>query len=72
MMSEAVETEFFADDRLAGFRLQRIEIFNWGTVDWRGSGSRRPYSVMLDISFCGTGFMFSQIICTFFVLFRVS
>lgn len=27
--------EFIADDRLAGFRLQRLEIFNWGTFDGR-------------------------------------
>jgi len=24
---------FVADDRLTGFRLQRLEIFNWGTFD---------------------------------------
>ncbi|TLU84909.1 MAG: ATP-dependent exonuclease SbcCD, C subunit-like protein [Chlorobium sp.] len=34
-MSEALEMEFIADDRLAGFRLQRLEIFNWGTFDGR-------------------------------------
>ena len=35
MMSEALEMGFVADDRLAGFRLQRLEIFNWGTFDGR-------------------------------------
>lgn len=34
-MAEALELEFMADDRLAGFRLQRIEVFNWGTFDGR-------------------------------------
>ncbi|MFZ4525122.1 MAG: ATP-binding protein [Chlorobium sp.] len=34
-MSEALEMGFVADDRLAGFRLQRLEIFNWGTFDGR-------------------------------------
>ena len=32
-MTETVELEFMADDRLAGFRLQRLEVFNWGTFD---------------------------------------
>jgi uncharacterized protein YPO0396 len=30
-MSETLELEFMSDDRLAGFRLQRLEVFNWGT-----------------------------------------
>ncbi|WP_367361076.1 ATP-binding protein [Syntrophus sp. (in: bacteria)] len=34
-MAEALELEFVADDRLAGFRLQRLEVFNWGTFDGR-------------------------------------
>jgi len=34
-MSESLEMGFVADDRLAGFRLQRLEIFNWGTFDGR-------------------------------------
>ncbi len=35
MMSEALEFGFIGDDRLAGFRLQRLEVFNWGTFDGR-------------------------------------
>ena len=34
-MAEALELEFMTDDRLAGFRLQRLEVFNWGTFDGR-------------------------------------
>ena len=34
-MSEALELEFVSDDRLAGFRLQRLEVLNWGTFDGR-------------------------------------
>ncbi|KZK74348.1 MAG: hypothetical protein A3K90_02775 [Pelodictyon luteolum] len=34
-MAEALELGFISDDRLAGFRLQRIEVFNWGTFDSR-------------------------------------
>lgn len=34
-MAEAIELEFMADDRLAGFRLQRLEVLNWGTFDGR-------------------------------------
>ncbi len=34
-MSETLELEFIGDDRLAGFRLQRLEVFNWGTFDSR-------------------------------------
>ena len=32
-MAEPMFLEFAADDRLAGFRLQRLEVFNWGTFD---------------------------------------
>lgn len=32
-MMESYELEFMADDQLAGFRLQRLEVFNWGTFD---------------------------------------
>ena len=34
-MSEELEFGFIGDDRLAGFRLQRLEVFNWGTFDGR-------------------------------------
>ncbi|NTV61536.1 MAG: ATP-dependent exonuclease SbcCD, C subunit-like protein [Chlorobiaceae bacterium] len=34
-MAEALEFGFIADDRLAGFRLHRLEVFNWGTFDGR-------------------------------------
>ena len=34
-MTENLELEFMADDRLAGFRLQRLEVLNWGTFDRR-------------------------------------
>ncbi|MEY2342070.1 ATP-binding protein [Acidithiobacillus sp. IBUN Pt1247-S3] len=34
-MTEALELEFMADDRLAGFRLQRLEVYNWGTFHQR-------------------------------------
>lgn len=34
-MAEQLDLEFIADDRLAGFRLQRLEVFNWGTFDGR-------------------------------------
>jgi uncharacterized protein YPO0396 len=34
-MAETLELEFMADDNLAGFRLQRLEVFNWGTFDGR-------------------------------------
>ncbi|MBF0586698.1 ATP-dependent exonuclease SbcCD, C subunit-like protein [Prosthecochloris sp. N3] len=34
-MSEAFELGFVADDSLAGFRLQRLEVLNWGTFDGR-------------------------------------
>ena len=35
MKSETVELDFAADEQLAGFRLQRLEVFNWGTFDAR-------------------------------------
>jgi len=34
-MAELLELAFVEDDRLAGFRLQRLEVFNWGTFDRR-------------------------------------
>ena len=34
-MNELPEFEFMADDSLSGFRLQRLEVFNWGTFDGR-------------------------------------
>ncbi len=34
-MTETFELEFMADDRLAGFRLHRLEVLNWGTFDGR-------------------------------------
>ncbi|HMB17187.1 MAG TPA: ATP-binding protein, partial [Pelovirga sp.] len=34
-MSEILELEFIGDDQLAGFRLHRLEVFNWGTFDGR-------------------------------------
>jgi uncharacterized protein YPO0396 len=34
-MAETLELEFVGDDKLAGFRLQRLEVFNWGTFDGR-------------------------------------
>lgn len=34
-MAEALELDFAGDDRLAGFRLQRLEVLNWGTFDGR-------------------------------------
>ncbi len=34
-MAEALELDFIGDDRLAGFRLQRLEVLNWGTFDGR-------------------------------------
>jgi uncharacterized protein YPO0396 len=35
MMAQTSELEFMADNSLAGFRLQRLEVFNWGTFDGR-------------------------------------
>ncbi len=34
-MNDTLGLDFVADDRLAGFRLQRLEVFNWGTFDAR-------------------------------------
>jgi uncharacterized protein YPO0396 len=34
-MSESLALEFMADDSLSGFRLHRLEVFNWGTFDSR-------------------------------------
>jgi uncharacterized protein YPO0396 len=34
-MAEPLELEFIADDKLTGFRLRRLEVFNWGTFDGR-------------------------------------
>ena len=35
MQSETAALDFTADEQLAGFRLQRLEVFNWGTFDSR-------------------------------------
>lgn len=32
---QPLELDFMADDALSGFRLQRLEVFNWGTFDGR-------------------------------------
>ena len=34
-MSEALSLDFLADDALSGFRLARLEVYNWGTFDGR-------------------------------------
>jgi uncharacterized protein YPO0396 len=34
-MTEQLMLELMSDDRLAGFRLQRLEVYNWGTFDKR-------------------------------------
>ncbi len=34
-MGKQIELDFAGDDRLAGFRLQRLELLNWGTFDKR-------------------------------------
>lgn len=34
-MAKQLDLEFIADERLAGFRLQRLEVLNWGTFDGR-------------------------------------
>lgn len=34
-MAESPELEFMGDDRLAGYRLLRLEVFNWGTFGGR-------------------------------------
>ena len=36
-MNETLGLEFVADDSLAGFRLQRLEVRNWGTFGGRVS-----------------------------------
>src|SRR5213593_1115106 len=33
MKHESLSLDFIADEQLAGFRLQRLEVFNWGTFD---------------------------------------
>ncbi len=35
MKSESLQLDFTADESLSGFRLQRLEVFNWGTFDGR-------------------------------------
>jgi uncharacterized protein YPO0396 len=35
MKSESLSLDFTADESLSGFRLQRLEVFNWGTFDGR-------------------------------------
>lgn len=35
MKHEAMALDFGAEDSLSGFRLQRLEVFNWGTFDGR-------------------------------------
>ena len=35
MKTENLALDFAADDSLSGFRLQRLEVFNWGTFDGR-------------------------------------
>lgn len=35
MKNEALSLDFLGDEQLAGFRLQRVEVFNWGTFDGR-------------------------------------
>ena len=35
MKHEPLALDFVADEALAGFRLQRLEVFNWGTFDSR-------------------------------------
>ena len=34
-MTEQMMLELMSDDKLAGFRLQRLEVYNWGTFDKR-------------------------------------
>ena len=34
-MAEQLSLDFAGDDRLAGFRLMRLEVLNWGTFDKR-------------------------------------
>lgn len=35
MAAENLSLDFVADDSLSGFRLQRLEVYNWGTFDGR-------------------------------------
>jgi len=35
MKTDSLSLDFLADEQLAGFRLQRLEVFNWGTFDGR-------------------------------------
>ena len=35
MKNDALSLDFLADEQLAGFRLRRLEVFNWGTFDGR-------------------------------------
>ena len=35
MKSESLALDFTSDESLSGFRLQRLEVFNWGTFDGR-------------------------------------
>ena len=35
MKHESLSLDFIADEQLAGYRLQRLEVFNWGTFDGR-------------------------------------
>ena len=35
MKNETLSLDFTADESLSGFRLQRLEVFNWGTFDGR-------------------------------------
>ncbi len=35
MKNESLPLDFTADESLSGFRLQRLEVFNWGTFDGR-------------------------------------
>ena len=35
MKSESLPLDFTADESLSGFRLQRLEVYNWGTFDGR-------------------------------------
>ena len=32
---QPLELDFLADDTLSGFRLHRLEVYNWGTFDGR-------------------------------------
>lgn len=41
-MAKMQDLPFFTDDRLAGFRLVRLEVFNWETFDGRAKGPAGP------------------------------